>query len=80
MPQSSSLTDDTELFERIGSVSPRQACILHGVGLTRLYELINSGELESYLDGKARRITVRSLVARRNRLLAASSSRKRNED
>jgi hypothetical protein len=31
------------------------------VGTTRGYALLNSGELESYLDGRSRRITVRSI-------------------
>jgi hypothetical protein len=38
------------------------------VGMTRLYELLNSSELESYLDGRSRKITVSSIrayVARR---------------
>ena len=38
-------------------------------GRTRLYELINAKELESYLDGKARKITVASIYARVRRKL-----------
>jgi hypothetical protein len=55
------------------AVSPRQACRLLGCGITRLYELIGSAELESYLDGRMRRITMRSIVARIDRLLASSA-------
>jgi excisionase family DNA binding protein len=55
------------------AVSPRQACRLLGCGITRLYELIGAGELESYLDGRMRRITMRSIVARIERLLASSA-------
>jgi hypothetical protein len=65
-------TDDADLadlFERIGSVSVRQACALVPAGVTRLYHLISTGELESFLDGKSRRITLRSIKARRDRLL-----------
>src|SRR6516164_314431 len=47
------------------AVTPRQACVLLGVGNTRLYQLIRGGELESYLHGRARRIT---------RLLASASA------
>ncbi len=54
------------------AVSPRQACRLLGIGNTRLYELIAAGEIESYLDGRARRITMASIRARIARLLAAS--------
>jgi excisionase family DNA binding protein len=55
------------------AVSPRQACRLLGCGLTRLYELIGAGQLESYLDGRSRRITTRSIKARIERLLASSA-------
>jgi excisionase family DNA binding protein len=49
-------------------VRPRDACRLLAVGNTRLYELIGAGELETYLDGRARRITmdsIRRYIARR---------------
>jgi hypothetical protein len=65
--------DDPDLadaFENVASVSVRQACALIPAGPTRVYELINNGEVESYLDGSARRITLRSIRARRDRLLA----------
>jgi excisionase family DNA binding protein len=55
------------------AVSPRQACRLLGCGLTRLYELIGLGEVESYLDGRMRRITTRSILARIERLIASSA-------
>jgi excisionase family DNA binding protein len=35
------------------AVSPRQACLLLGVGNTRLYQLIGAGELEAYHEGRA---------------------------
>jgi hypothetical protein len=41
------------------------------VGNTRLYELLSAGELESYLDGRARRITMASIRTRVARLVAA---------
>jgi excisionase family DNA binding protein len=44
-------------------VRPKQACSMLSVGITRLYELMNSGTLESFKDGKARKITVRSIEA-----------------
>ncbi len=56
------------------AVTPRQACVLLGVGNTRLYQLICNGELESYLDGRARRITMRSIHGRIARLLASASA------
>jgi excisionase family DNA binding protein len=52
------------------AVTPRQACILLGVGNTRLYQLIGNRELESYLDGRGRRITMESIRRRVARLVA----------
>jgi excisionase family DNA binding protein len=46
------------------AVSPRQACMLLGIGNTRLYQLIANGELVSYQEGRARRITMQSIRAR----------------
>ena len=59
------------------AVSPRHACLLLGIGTTRLYQLIGNGELESYRDGRARRITMQSIRRRVERLLAAASPRRR---
>jgi excisionase family DNA binding protein len=64
------------------AVSPRQACGLLGIGNTRLYELIAAGELVSYHEGRARRITMASIRARVARLVgvpatAASARRHR---
>jgi excisionase family DNA binding protein len=56
------------------AVTPRQACTLLGIGNTRLYELIGKRELESYLDGRARRITLESIRRRVARLLAEVST------
>jgi excisionase family DNA binding protein len=53
------------------AVSPRQARVLLGIGNTRLYQLIANGELVSYQEGRARRITMQSIRARVTRLAAA---------
>lgn len=45
-------------------VSPRQACVLLGIGNTRLYQLIGRGDLESYVEGDRRRITMASIRRR----------------
>jgi excisionase family DNA binding protein len=42
-------------------VSPKAACRMLACSLTRLYELLNSKEIQSYRDGKSRRILVASL-------------------
>jgi excisionase family DNA binding protein len=52
-------------------VRPMQACRLLSIGLTRCYELMNAGELESFKDGKARKITVESIKDYINRRSAS---------
>jgi excisionase family DNA binding protein len=49
-------------------VSPRQACALLNVKMTKLFQLLHEGELESHLDGGARRIPMSSIHARVERL------------
>jgi excisionase family DNA binding protein len=57
------------------AVSPKQACLLLGVGNTRLYQLISNGELVAYKDGRARRVTMASIHARVARLAASAGAR-----
>jgi len=45
------------------AVKPRGAAIMLSMGLTRVYELLNAGELVSYHDGSSRLITVDSIRA-----------------
>ena len=66
---STGLSDDERLV-----VSPRRAKHLLDCGNTRLYELLNSEELESYLDGRSRKITVSSIKAHIARRLAAGAN------
>lgn len=50
------------------AVSPKGACRALDYGLTKIYDLINAGELEIFKDGRATRITTASIkgyVARR---------------
>lgn len=56
------------------AVSPRKACQLLDVGNTRLYQLIGDGELDTYWDGRSRKITVASIHRRIARLLAAAGT------
>ena len=57
------------------AVSPKVACRIGGFSMSRLYQLLGAGELESYHEGTARRITLASLRARSERLIAEAKSR-----
>jgi hypothetical protein len=68
---STGLGDDERLV-----VSPRRARHMLDCGNTRLYELIKNQVLESYVDGRSRKITVVSIhryIA--HRLAAAREAR-----
>jgi hypothetical protein len=52
------------------AVSPRQACQMLSVGLTRMYQLLNANELDSFLLGRSRRITTASIYKLIDRRLA----------
>jgi excisionase family DNA binding protein len=56
--------------------SPNQAMRAIQVSRKKLYELINAGELESYTEGKSRRITVKSINEYIERRLAAEAARR----
>lgn len=62
-----------EVFAEPLVVSPRDACRLLSVGNSYLYRLLNDGELDSYLDGRVRRITVASIQRYVQRRLAQST-------
>lgn len=57
-------------------VRPRDAWRMLGCGNTRGYQLLAARELESFLDGRARKITVSSLHAYIARNLAAAGATK----
>ena len=59
------------------SLPAKEAAPYIGVGMTRLYELINFGEIESYRDGKARKIVVASLKAYVQRQIVAEGAKAR---
>ena len=50
-------------------VSPSKAMTMLDCGRTYLYQMLAAGELESYRDGKSRKITVASIYARIRRKL-----------
>jgi hypothetical protein len=53
-------------------VRPREAWRMLGVGNTRGYQLLNAGELETFKDGRSRKIIVSSIRAYIARKLAAA--------
>ena len=55
-------------------VRPNRAKHMLDCSRTYLYELINAGELESYTDGVARKITVQSIRAHIERKLAEAKA------
>jgi excisionase family DNA binding protein len=71
MSNAVSITFDAPLV-----ASPKQAMIAIQVSRKKLYELINTGELESYTEGKSRRITVKSINDYIERRLAAEAVRR----
>jgi hypothetical protein len=56
-------------------VSPKKARLMLDCSMTRLYELLNSKEIESYRDGKSRRILVASLRSYVGRQCAAEDTK-----
>jgi hypothetical protein len=55
-------------------VRPKKAAAMLACGITQLYVLINRGDLKSFLDGHARKITVESIRRYIAKQLAASNS------
>jgi len=66
-PSKSSKKSDKKLIVR-----PREAGELLDCGQSYLYELLHDGELDSFVDGGARKITVESIRRYIERKLAAS--------
>jgi hypothetical protein len=55
-------------------VGPRRARHLLDMGNTRLYELLAAGELDSFVDGRSRKITVESINRYISRRLANAAT------
>ncbi len=60
-------------------VKPKAAWRMLSISNTRGYELLATGELESFKDGRSRKITVASIKALIARRLAAANSKRRGE-
>ena len=52
-------------------VSVKEGCAILRTGVTRLYELIHAGEIQSFSDGRSRKILVSSLKDYVKRQLSA---------
>ncbi len=55
------------------AITPKAAFAAIGVGITKGYELINSGDLETFKVGRATRITTASIRAYVSRQLEAQT-------
>jgi excisionase family DNA binding protein len=60
--------------------SPKKTKQKLQVSHSKFYELLNSGELESYTEGRSRRITVRSINSYIERRLAAEKARRHSRE
>ena len=56
------------------AVPPKVAAQLLGYGLTHFYKLLNRGEIESFVDGGARRVLTASISAYIERKLKTANS------
>lgn len=68
-PLPSTQTNTTPL-----AVPPREACRLLSLSMTKIYSLMRSGELNSYSDGRARRIPMQSIHIYMARHLAGADN------
>ena len=57
-------------------VSPREACALLGIGNTRLYRLLGDKVLDSYKDGKSRRIPMAAIKSYIEHRIAESTGKR----
>ena len=67
---------DSLVLERPLVASPNQTMRAIQVSRKKLYELINSGELQGYTESKSRRITIKSINEYVERRLAAEAIRR----
>jgi hypothetical protein len=70
MPKSPEIVPPSAEHLPLDVVRAKEACQIEKCGLTELYDRLNRGEYESYVDGSMRLITVRSIRARQERKLA----------
>jgi hypothetical protein len=59
-------------------VSPKRACQMLDCSITRFYELSNSGQIQTYREGKSRKAIVASIKAHIARQLELEGNRERS--
>ena len=67
------MSDVRNDLSELAAVDLRDACKLDGSSEWKMRKLIKQGEVESYVDGNRRKVTLRSIMARRDRLLRAQA-------
>ncbi len=56
-------------------VSPKRGCQMLDCSMTRFYELLNSGQIQSYREGKSRKAIVASIKAHIARQLESEAKK-----
>jgi hypothetical protein len=69
------MSDDVrEALSDVAALDLSDAGKLEGSSQWKMRKLIKEGEYESYMDGRKRKVTLRSIKARRDRLLKAQTA------
>ena len=68
------MSDVRSDLSELAALDLRDACKLDGSSEWKMRKLIKQGEVESYVDGRKRKVTLRSLKARRERLLKTQTA------
>src|SRR5215831_17984145 len=67
------MSDVRNDLSELAALDLRDACKLEGSSEWKIRKAIKRGEYESYVDGNRRKVTLRSIIARRERLLNAQA-------
>jgi excisionase family DNA binding protein len=63
---------DRQVDDQVLVVDPDQACVMLNCSRDTLYDMLRNGELQSYREGRSRRITVASIKQRVERKVSAA--------
>jgi hypothetical protein len=67
------MSDVRNDLSELAALDLGDACKLDGLSEWKMRKLIKQGEVESYVEGNRRKVTLRSIIARRERLLKAQA-------